>query len=279
MVNEKTSSPRRKHSTAKDPLARLSELIVELETGSTAGFSHIKAGQLARRLAAVASSVDPVRRPTFTFDPADPVIVGRFIAMMLAAQPQSPFGDLEKFYGSGVYAIYYSGPFPLYKPLSRSQHPIYVGKAVSGDEKASNPIAQGTTLWARLSEHMKSINKASSTLKISDFACRFLVVASGYESAAESYLIRMFRPIWNTEMRLCYGIGKHGDTATTRTNGRSPWDTIHPGRPWAGKTLADQKSPARISTELSDHFRKHKPYRSLDAILKHCLLESRQLPK
>ena len=73
-----------------------------------------------------------------------------------------------------------------------------------------------------------------------------LVVQSGWETAAEDYLIRLFRPIWNKETKILYGLGKHGDSAETRTNKRSLWDTLHPARVWAAPTLEDARSPAEI---------------------------------
>ena len=49
-------------------------------------------------------------------------------------------------------------------------------------------------------------------------------------------------------MKLVFGIGKHGDAPTARTNRRSPWDTLHPARAWA--TTAEGKSPEKIADEL-----------------------------
>jgi hypothetical protein len=273
------SGKRLKRSSAPGPVSRLSDLIRELEAVPKDSFSSDKVASLAKRLATLAEKADPVHRPSVVFDPADPVLVGRFVAMMLAAQPQAPLGSVPKFYGSGVYAIYYKGGFAPYKPLSNSEHPVYVGKAKPENSKASKPMAQGNTLWSRINEHKKSIEKATSTLLLSDFTCRFLVVATGYESAAESYLIHLFQPIWNSEIRLCYGIGKHGDDAETRANDRSPWDTMHPGRHWAAKSKSDQKSQARIEQELVTHFLENKPFKNLNAILKHCLSEIPQFKK
>lgn len=109
-------------------------------------------------------------------------------------------------------------------------------------------------LAARLNEHRKNIERANS-LRIEDFQCRALVVQTGWETGAEDYLIRLFRPIWNNETKLVFGLGKHGDSAGTRRNKRSPWDTLHEGRAWAGvETLADAKSPKKIADELTAHF-------------------------
>lgn len=84
----------------------------------------------------------------------------------------------------------------------------------------------------RLRDHAKSIRSAEN-LRVEDFDCRYLVVKSAWQNTAETYLIQRFRPVWNNEVGICYGFGKHGDDPRTRGNQRSPWDTIHPGRPWA----------------------------------------------
>ena len=51
------------------------------------------------------------------------------------------------------------------------------------------------------------------------------------------------------------GFGKHGDSAATRTNTRSPWDTLHPGRPWATSknNVPNPKGIANIKAEVRAH--------------------------
>ena len=71
-------------------------------------------------------------------------------------------------------------------------------------------------------------------------------------------MIRLFQPIWNKEIKICYGIGKHGDSPLTRANKRSPWDTMHPGRKWATGTTTDQKKRAEIEASIAAHFQ-HNP--------------------
>jgi hypothetical protein len=121
---------------------------------------------------------------------------------------------------------------------------------------------QGASLSMRLSEHKKTIafvesNREGGNLKVSEFNYRYLVVRSGWELAAEQYLIRHFKPVWNKETKICFGFGKHGDAPATRVNLRSPWDVLHPGRKWAttevGRTL-DQ-----IKAAIVEHFQKHPP--------------------
>lgn len=80
-------------------------------------------------------------------------------------------------------------------------------------------------------------------------------------------MIYLFRPIWNREAGILYGLGKHGDDATTRANKRSPWDTLHPGRERAEKSKEDAKSSATIAVELVRHFKEHPVFPDLEHVL------------
>jgi hypothetical protein len=224
------------------------------------------------------NDLDPIRQPTSVFDPGNPKIVGRFISLALVAQARHGLSDIARFYGSGVYAIYYKGAFPLYTRLAGSETPIYVGQAAPAINNARTPMEQGDRLCRRLDEHRKNIKKASQSLDLRDFEFRSLVVLSGWETAAEDYLIHLFRPIWNSETRILFGLGKHGDDAETRANKRSPWDTIHPGRAWAADPkLEDAKSPERIAKELDQHFTDYPVFKDLDSLLLSFIEELRQV--
>lgn len=211
------------------------------------------------RLQLLAEGMDPIRRPDFIFDPSNPEFVGQLIGKTLIEQTRNPLGDLPKFYGSGVYAIYYRGSFDAYRPIKNKEVPIYVGKADPPTPDAKTVMEQGPKLCNRLGEHAKSVRAASSTLDINDFECRFLVVQSGWQRSAEDYLIHRFHPIWN--QRICYGFGKHGDDPGTRGNTRSQWDTLHPGRKWATKdgNKPNPLSPDQIKALIAEHFQKHAP--------------------
>jgi hypothetical protein len=224
------------------------------------------------------NDLDPIRQPSAVFDPSNPKIVGRFVSLALVAQSRHSLSNVGRFYGSGVYAIYYNGNFPLYAPLAMSESPIYVGQAAPSISNARTPSEQGEKLSGRLTEHFKNIRKASSTLSIDHFEFRALVVQSGWETAAEDYLIHLFHPIWNSETQLVYGLGKHGDAASTRSNKRSPWDTLHPGRTWAGDSkLQDAKDQERIKTELEQHFKNHPVFPNIDALLLSFIEELKQV--
>ena len=232
---------------------------------------------LVEELGDVLARLDPIRQPVSVFDPSEPKVVGRFVSLALVAQARHPLSEIPRAYGSGVYAIYYTGDFEDYKPLCRTETPIYVGQAAPLASSAKTPKQQGARLCGRLSDHKKNIAKASSTLRLEDFEFRSLVVQSGWETAAEDYLIHLFHPIWNSETGILYGLGKHGDSAETRGNKRSPWDTFHPGRVWAAASAEDAKSPEEIRRELAAHFARHPPFQDVEQVLASFIDELRQI--
>ena len=93
-------------------------------------------------------------------------------------------------------------------------------------------------------------------------------------------MIDLFKPIWNSEINICYGFGKHGDDPGTRANLRSPWDTLHPGRDWAHRDpkMKDARAAKRILEDIREHLAKYPPVGSIDEILKRFLDEMRAVP-
>jgi len=209
--------------------------------------------------------LDPVRLPESFFDPTEPRLVGHFVALALIAQDRRPLADFGKSYGAGVYAIYYTGNAKIYQTISCTETPIYVGKA-DPPANAKTVLDQGTKLTDRLNEHRKNIDKVAG-IDIADFECRALAVQSGYQTSAETHLISLFAPIWNNETKILYGIGKHGDAATTRANNKSPWDTIHPGRAWAAGNK-EAKSVGQIEAEVAAHFLEARVFAGTDDVFK-----------
>lgn len=270
-------------SALDSQILKLRELANELEIAgvgsdlNAAKRARASLDQVTTQLSAIAATLDPVWRPASVFDPTDPKTAGRVVALTLVAQDRHPLAVIPEFYGAGVYAIYYRGAFEDYAPLANTDHPIYVGKADPENPAAKDPIAQGTKLSARLKEHAKSIGRATTTLDLSDFDCRFLIVQTGFQKSAEDYLISFFKPIWNSETKICFGLGKHGDSSTTRANKRSPWDTMHPGRSWADTTHGNQKSPELIRAQIKDHLGVHAPYSDIHEIFDRFVSDIRQL--
>ncbi len=226
-------------------------------------------------LSAFLNKLDPIRQPSSVFDPSNPKVIGRFVSLALVAQDRHPLSQVPRFYGSGVYAIYYKGPFEPYAAISGTETPIYVGQAAPAINNARTPFEQGARLVGRLADHRKNIGKATTTLSLDDFECRWLVVQSGWETAAEDYLIHLFRPIWNKEVKILFGIGKHGDSPETRGNKQSPWDTMHAARSWA--TTEAQKSVDKIKEELVSHFASHPAFKDMESLLASFIDELKQI--
>ena len=216
------------------------------------------------------AALDPVKEPLSWFDPSDPNTAGRLVAAALLAQPRVPLAYVPRSYGSGVYAIYYNGSHSLYAPISKSETPIYVGKADPNGTMAKTPRQQGVRLYGRLADHRKMIRAAethgislgrSELLRLEDFDCRRLVTATNAQLFAERHLITIFRPIWNKETNICWGISKHGDTEG-RSNSRSPWDVLHPGRAWAMATkLEDSRPASQIKADVAQHLKAYPAYK------------------
>ena len=262
-------------------LKELSEKLV-LEEASQLGALRAKRirktiGEAYEKLRKVLEDLDPIKRPGFVFDPSNPNVAGRIVGITMIAQARKPLAYVEPFYGSGVYAIYYNGGFPAYAAISKREHPIYVGKADPADGASKTAVEQGNKLSGRLNEHRKNIVKAAATLRLEDFEYRALVVQTGWQGAAENYLIELFKPIWNNEVGICFGFGKHGDSPQTRANLRSPWDTLHHGRDWAHRDpdMKDKRAEERIVDDIARHLARYPPLGSVDEILRRFLDEMR----
>jgi Eco29kI-like restriction endonuclease len=251
--------------------------------------SRVRDGLAAHAVALeqVRASTDPTGMPRATFDPADPKAIGRMVSIALIAQDRVPLASVADMYGSGVYAIYYHGDHPLYAAISGTETPIYVGKADPEDSDASNPREQGAKLTGRLIEHRKTIRTAEgyshklppglSPINLADFTCRRLVCATNAQLVAEKHLIKTFWPIWNQETKACWGMSKHGDSAKTRANKRSPWDVVHPGRPWAlDQKLIDSVTPTEIEQKINQVLEKFPPRKDHAALLEEMLAGFRQ---
>lgn len=247
----------------------------------TALAGHAAAVEAARALA------DPILTPQASFDPSDPKTVGRMVSIALLAQPIIRLQDVKPAYGAGVYAIYYDGDHPFYRGISGTETPIYVGKADPESDDASNAREQGTKLTARLLEHAGTIKTAESyaeklnaglhPILLKNFGCRRLVCATNAQLVAEKHLINTFSPLWNMETQACWGMSKHGDSATTRANKRSPWDVVHPGRPWAlNSKLVDSLTLTEIEKRVVATLERVPPRRDHAALLEELLTAFRQ---
>ena len=245
--------------------------------------------EYVQNLAAFRERLDPVRDPDASFDPSNPDTIGRLVVLALLAQERVPLRELRPTYGSGVYAIYYVGEHPAYAEISGTETPIYVGKADPDEPRAASPREQGVRLFSRLADHRDAIrevetfattNALPNSLFIDDFECRRLVCATNAQLVAERHLIDVFKPAWNSEMKICFGISKHGDSSETRRNKKSPWDVLHPGREWALSSPVRQGMTAEtVVTRLREHFIAHVPHRDLEGVIEIMLDSLRQVAR
>ena len=254
---------------------KIATLRQDLSTGPVPGAKRRRLEALIEAtildLHEILKAIDPIKLPDLVFNPTDPDTFAEAIGNKLMVQDERALTELDsvRFYGSGLYALYYKGNFDAYAPIRGTATPIYVGKA-DPPKGAKTPREQGDKLWSRVKEHAGSIKEVEDyclkaeikgNLKLADFSFRHLVTASGCHIAAESHLIAVFRPIWNKETSLVQGIGKHGDAAATRANERSRWDTLHPGREWATHegNKPNRFSVAEIKALVLKHFEKYPP--------------------
>lgn len=169
----------------------------------------------------------------------------------------------QKFSGTGVYALYYTGKNPLYKhygDLNRLAYdfPIYVGKAVPKgwrQARISHQVGSNSNeLYNRLREHARSIALADG-LDLNDFSSRFVIfesTGSDMIGTIEAALIKLNRPLWNSCID---GFGNHDPGKGRYQQAKSDWDTLHKGRVWADKLLGAEKNVDEIITRVDDHMR------------------------
>ena len=232
-----------------------------------------ESGKLLLELRELREAVSPVHFGAIGISLGRSDGIAKFFAFSFVNQPKRPLTELVEtpFYGSGVYAIYYVGHGEkAYKPLSETETPIYVGKSTPENANAETVEEQGQALYKRLKEHAKNIGKTE--LDLADFEYRAAPIQTGMQGAVEEFMIRLFRPIWNKEIKICFGIGKHGDSASTRRNKCSPWDTMHPGRSWAEATAEDQMTRPEIETSIAGHLKAHPVIQNKDELFRHLAL-------
>ena len=195
----------------------------------------------------------------FAFNPLDKLHLGESVGQAMLRQSITSCGNLDGFYGAGIYAIYYTGDFSVYEPISehnRNQQfkaPIYIGKAVPKGARKGGDLQgfPGKVLYDRIKQHSKSIAEASN-LHITDFYCRYLIVDDIWIPLGESLLIAKFNPLWN---KLIDGFGNHDPGKGRHAGLRPRWDVLHPGRPWAEQCRPRDESAAQIVREVQDYLR------------------------
>ncbi|MGC0363828.1 hypothetical protein ABH922_001812 [Rhodococcus sp. 27YEA15] len=191
------------------------------------------------------------------FNPLDMENLALSMVTQIESMEPVPLDDVTGFSGAGVYALYYLGDFPAYADLSMVNaetltQPIYVGKAVpKGGRRGLEAVSHTTTkaLSSRIRQHANSVRTVEN-LDIADFRVRWLVVEDIWIALGESAMIRRYRPVWNAVLD---GFGNH-DPGSGRINGkRSMWDTLHPGRTWAGKYPERDDTAAQIVQDVTQY--------------------------
>lgn len=189
------------------------------------------------------------------YNPLEKRNLGASVAEALLGRQAHPLGNLPKFEGAGIYALYYAGPFRAYRRLAElnegpdPQIPIYVGKAIPAGGRKGLPRDDnkpGRSLVNRLSEHAESI-QAVSNLDLADFKCRFLCVDDIWIPLGESLLIAKFSPLWNIFVD---GFGNHDPGKGRHAGMVSRWDALHQGRAWATKCQPRPETAEQIAVDI-----------------------------
>jgi hypothetical protein len=191
------------------------------------------------------------------YNPLDKLNLAESIQRRILAEPIHPLIEDEarsRTGGAGVYAIYYTGPFPQYDEIAKRNRdqrwhlPIYVGKAIppggrtGGLDQAAHAVG---ALRDRLRRHAVSIDQAVN-LELADFYFRFLVIDDVWIPLGENMLIESFRPLWNTSLS---GFGSNPTGGPRATQASSRWDTLHPGRAGAGQSVGPKLDRVREIVE------------------------------
>lgn len=206
------------------------------------------------------------------YNPLDRVELGKSVERALLARPLRNLSTFltprqRKFAGAGLYAIYYGGALDCYSSIAPPQRelgeiPIYVGRArPPGARQGALGLESNTPepmLFDRLREHARSIQSveryATETkqpdLAVADFLCRHLVADDIWVPMGEALLIGHYRPVWNVVVD---GFGNHPPGGGRGRQARSPWDTFHPGRPWASSLPHSPLELAHIRALVTEH--------------------------
>jgi hypothetical protein len=241
--------------------------------------------------------MDPIMVPKNVFDPSMPDVAAWTVVLALVAQPRVKLAEVVPEYGAGVYALYYVGEHPLYASVSKTETPLYVGKADPEVGATRDVRTHKDNLTRRLLDHKRQIKMAEDfaladpqallaaeahPLLVADFECRKLVCASGVQLMAESRLIDLFRPLWNSRFSVAYGVSKHGDRR--RKHPKSPWDVLHPGRDWAdglddkGVPFPDQPTVGDIIGRIAAHAPSMRIFAAQEDVIKAVLVAFGQQP-
>lgn len=193
------------------------------------------------------------------YNPLDKLNIARSIELELLTREPSPLSAFAGIPGAGVYAVYYTGLHPAYGPISaentdeKFNQPIYIGKAIpKGGRKGglTADASKGRAMADRLGQHASSIDQAVD-LELADFWARHLVVDDIWIPLGENMLIETFKPVWN---RAIDGFGNKDPGSRRKTQYKSPWDVLHPGRKVMEKLADSGLTQEFLLQRLNDYF-------------------------
>lgn len=193
------------------------------------------------------------------YNPLDRVNLARSVELALLGEPPSSLPPSEPFLGAGLYALYYQGDFPAYRPIAPPASglgtvPVYVGRAIPRGARGGIggllPTTVEPVLYQRLCQHAGSLTNARN-LDLADFSCRYLVVDDIWVPLAEALMIQHYQPVWNQVLQ---GFGNHDPGAGRRVGARPDWDEVHPGRPWAARQRPARRTAAESVARIGIHF-------------------------
>jgi hypothetical protein len=193
--------------------------------------------------------------PSLPFNPLDRLTLAESIGRELEARPCTALPP-DRFLGAGIYAIYYSGDFDLYRPISLAdcRAPIYVGEAMPASGTGSLDLASVSRtgkLYQRLAQHAQSIRHVEN-LQLKHFSCRYLLLDDIWIHLGENYLINLYKPLWNSTLLSGFGIHKPGKGREAQK--RSLWDELHPGREVAAGLATASRTAGEISESVRRYF-------------------------
>jgi len=147
--------------------------------------------------------------------------------------------------GEGVFALYYTGEYPLYKGYkdantSKLNAPIYISKGANIDEK--------------IKEQYRNIAKVSN-LNPEDFYTKVMPLSTDLPSITEEVeatLVDQYQPLWNTCLE---GFGSHNPGRGRAKQAPSDWDVIHPGREWVSKLSGKANDRRKLGRKVQKHMK------------------------
>ncbi|GAA4603547.1 hypothetical protein BJY16_004657 [Actinoplanes octamycinicus] len=188
------------------------------------------------------------------FNPLDLRNLVRSVERELESVPPVPL-DAEVFSDDdGLFALYYTGKHPLYRPISSPQcvTPIYLGSV----RVARSPsVVSRSGLRVRAAAHRRSIEQCSD-LKTADFRVRALPTVAMFIPEAEGLMRSRHRPVWNAVVT---GFGNHPGGTGRLGAPRSDWDELHPGRQWAAPMASSRRTAGELREAVERHFSEHPP--------------------